>query len=128
VSSIARDCASSLDIRSESIAFMKRSVKALTFPVIRAISAPCPSLLRVPRKVRGTGRRTSPHFCTCEIEELRAKSGGIQPGASQLFPDQPQAQAGSADATGRLQRAKEMLDKGLITDSETIKARILGNL
>ncbi len=65
-----------------------------------------------------------------EIEELRAKSGGIQLGASQLSPDQPQAQAEGADATTRLQRAKEMLDKGLITDSEfeTIKARIISSL
>ena len=65
-----------------------------------------------------------------ELEELRAKSGGIQLGTSQLSPVPPQTQADGADASTRLQRAKDMLEKGLITDSEfeTIKARIVGSL
>jgi len=63
-----------------------------------------------------------------ELEELRAKSGGIQLGA---------AAGGGANtvssgdgAAARLQQAKEMFEKGLITDSEyeSLKARIVGNL
>jgi len=62
-----------------------------------------------------------------ELEELRAKSGGIQLGAA----------AGSTATTisgdgvvTRLEQAKEMFEKGLITDSEyeSLKARIVGNL
>jgi hypothetical protein len=61
-----------------------------------------------------------------ELEELRAKSGGIQLGASPGVtggdePRSPQA---------RLQRAKEMVQQGLLTDAEfeQIKARILADL
>jgi hypothetical protein len=65
-----------------------------------------------------------------ELEELRAKSGGIQLGtpAAGAFPQQ--TQPGSPDAATRLQQAKEMLDKGLISDSEfeTIKARVIGSI
>jgi hypothetical protein len=61
-----------------------------------------------------------------ELEELRAKSGGIQLGATAGVagadePRSPQA---------RLQRAKEMVQQGLLTDAEfeQIKARILADL
>jgi hypothetical protein len=62
-----------------------------------------------------------------ELEELRAKSGGVTIGTSQV------AQPGTTvqeDATSKLQQAKEMLDKKLITDSEyeSIKARIISGL
>jgi hypothetical protein len=62
-----------------------------------------------------------------ELEELRAKSGGIQLGDARgpgIAPDV------IADPAARLQQAKEMFDKGLIKDSEyeTIKARIIGNI
>jgi hypothetical protein len=64
-----------------------------------------------------------------ELEELRAKSGGFQGGTGRAAFA---AEAGSPadDLTARLQRAKEMLDKGLISDSEyeTIKARVVGEL
>lgn len=63
-----------------------------------------------------------------ELEELRAKSGGIQLGAA--------AGAGGTSsistegAATRLEQAKEMFEKGLITDSEyeSLKARIVGSL
>jgi hypothetical protein len=62
-----------------------------------------------------------------ELEELRAKSGGItlggMPGAS--LP------AGADESpVDRLERAKEMRDKGLISDSEyeAIKARLVSTL
>ncbi|MCX6997012.1 MAG: SHOCT domain-containing protein [Kiritimatiellaeota bacterium] len=65
-----------------------------------------------------------------ELEELRAKSGGIQLGTSPVSSLSPQPQTETGDAATRLQRAKEMLEKGLITDSEfeTIKARIVGSI
>jgi hypothetical protein len=57
-----------------------------------------------------------------ELEELRARSGGMQIG-----PGPGAAAAGSSDSVRRLQEAKQMLDSRLITDSEyeSIKARIL---
>ena len=64
-----------------------------------------------------------------DLDELRAQSGGIQIGA------QPGAMSGStAPITGdpgeRLKRAKEMLDGGLISDTEyeSIKARVVDSL
>jgi hypothetical protein len=63
-----------------------------------------------------------------EMEELRAKAGGIQFGAS------PGTTGGSntaePDALSRLERASEMLKKGLISDSEyeSVKAKILSAL
>jgi hypothetical protein len=64
-----------------------------------------------------------------ELEELRARSGGIQLGAA--------AGAGGLSNTStmdgpaeRLEQAKAMFERGLITDSEyeSLKARIVGNL
>jgi hypothetical protein len=58
-----------------------------------------------------------------ELEELRAKSGGFQGAVSQ---DGTTSQS-NEDATERLKKAKNMLDAGLISDSEfeTIKARVI---
>jgi len=60
-----------------------------------------------------------------ELEELRARSGGIQVGAA------PAALAanGASDAVRRLQEAKQMLDSRLITDAEyeAIKAKIIAS-
>ena len=65
-----------------------------------------------------------------ELEELRAKSGGIQVGvgAGELGGSSRTVTADSAAA--RLAQAKEMFDQKLITDSEyeSLKARIVGNL
>lgn len=66
-----------------------------------------------------------------ELEELRAKSGGIHLGASNLASGAPPASGDEAsDPVRKLERAKEMLAKGLITDSEyeSLKARIVSNL
>ena len=62
-----------------------------------------------------------------ELEELRAKSGGIQVGD---LRGPGTAVDGASDAATRLQQAKEMFEKGLIKDSEyeTIKARIIESL
>jgi hypothetical protein len=62
-----------------------------------------------------------------DLEELRAKSGGIQLAGSA-------APAGGGDETrqpaARLQRAREMLQQGLLTDAEfeQVKSRILADL
>jgi hypothetical protein len=60
-----------------------------------------------------------------ELEELRARSGGIQVGGAPLAP----AAAGESDAVRRLKEAKEMLDARLITDAEyeAIKAKIISS-
>ena len=63
-----------------------------------------------------------------DLDELRAQSGGIQLGG------QPGSALGLAasipDPAERLRRAKEMLDTGLITDTEyeSIKARVVDTL
>lgn len=64
-----------------------------------------------------------------ELEELRAQSGGFQvtPGFSQSAEPDGRDEV---DPLERLQRAKSMLEKGLISDSEyeTVKARIIGQI
>lgn len=72
-----------------------------------------------------------------ELEELRAKSGGVQ-FAPQAFAgagsgagaSAAETTAGESETTRRLRQAREMLDAKLISDSEyeTIKARILSGL
>jgi hypothetical protein len=74
-----------------------------------------------------------------ELEELRAKSGGVQFGSGQIGGGQ--SSYGPADAAGaaagaeseparRLRQAREMLDAKLISDSEfeSIKAKIVSGL
>jgi hypothetical protein len=62
-----------------------------------------------------------------ELEELRAKSGGVTIGSN--IGSQQTANA-SEDAAAKLQQAKDMLEKKLITDSEyeSIKARIISGI
>jgi len=63
-----------------------------------------------------------------ELEELRARAGGIQLSAG-VAPPAAGATATMPDAVRRLQEAKQMLDSKLITDSEfeAIKARIVSS-
>jgi hypothetical protein len=58
-----------------------------------------------------------------ELEELRARSGGIQVSPAPLSL----GTAGESDAVRRLQEAKQLLDARLITDAEyeAIKAKII---
>jgi hypothetical protein len=66
-----------------------------------------------------------------DLDELRAKSGGIQLGAMGGGGGGGGAAGGEADdPMVRLQRAKEMLAGGLITDSEyeSIKAKIVDRM
>lgn len=62
-----------------------------------------------------------------ELEEMRAKSGGVTIGTNAV--SQPAGNM-SEDAASKLQQAKQMLDNKLITDSEfeSIKARIISGL
>lgn len=63
-----------------------------------------------------------------DLEELRARSGGIQ--WSSGSAGSPAAGTGPTDPVERLKAAKEMLDNGLITDSEyeAIKAKVVSGL
>lgn len=63
-----------------------------------------------------------------DLDELRAKSGGIQFGSGVSAPGGTGRDDG--DPVARLQRAKEMLTDGLITDAEyeSIKAKIVDRL
>lgn len=63
-----------------------------------------------------------------ELEELRARSGGIQVGSAPGGAFGVSA-AGESDTVRRLQEAKQLLDAKLITDSEyeAIKAKILSS-
>lgn len=68
-----------------------------------------------------------------DLDELRAKSGGIQLGGGGGGAGPLGAGSGGAagdDSLARLQRAKEMLTGGLITDSEyeSIKAKIVDRM
>ena len=67
-----------------------------------------------------------------ELEELRAKSGGIHlsGGAPALGGGAGPEDAADGDPVARLERAKAMLDKRLISDSEyeALKARIVNSL
>jgi hypothetical protein len=62
-----------------------------------------------------------------ELEELRAKSGGVTIGSNLGTHQTANA---SEDAATKLQQAKQMLDNKLITDSEfeSIKAKIISGL
>ncbi len=63
-----------------------------------------------------------------DLEELRAKSGGVQIGAQGAFGGD--AAGGESDPARRLRQAREMLDAKLISDSEfeSIKAKIVSGL
>jgi hypothetical protein len=62
-----------------------------------------------------------------ELEELRARSGGIQVSGAGGYA--PPGAGGQPDAVRRLQEAKQMLDGKLITDAEyeAIKAKIVSS-
>jgi hypothetical protein len=105
-----------------------------------------PSAERLPSTLAVTGLRTAQarevyRLCQAhdqawrekrrirELEEMRARAGGVQIGAGSPVGALPAA--GGADAlTDRLATAKEMLDKGLITDAEyeSLKAKIIAAL
>jgi hypothetical protein len=65
-----------------------------------------------------------------ELEEMRAKSGGVHLGGGMAGVSAAVSEDAPRSPQARLQRAKEMLDQGLLTDAEfeQVKARILGEL
>jgi hypothetical protein len=65
-----------------------------------------------------------------ELEELRAKSGGVQIGSGQTAYSSAEAAGAESEPARRLRQAREMLDAKLISDSEfeSIKAKIVSGL
>jgi len=66
-----------------------------------------------------------------ELEEMRARSGGVQLGMSTAGSGLASTPSATQDdVVARLEKAKAMLDKGLISDSEfeALKARIVNTL
>lgn len=65
-----------------------------------------------------------------DLDEMRARSGGIQLGAAAPAFSAPAGEQTADNPAARLRRAKEMVDSGLITDAEfeSIKARIVDGL
>jgi hypothetical protein len=65
-----------------------------------------------------------------ELEELRAKSGGVQIGSGQTAYSSTEAAGAESEPARRLRQAREMLDAKLISDSEfeSIKAKIVSGL
>jgi hypothetical protein len=65
-----------------------------------------------------------------ELEELRAKSGGVQFGGGQGAYGGADSGAPESEPVRRLRQAREMLDAKLISDSEfeSIKAKIVSGL
>ena len=66
-----------------------------------------------------------------ELEELRARSGGVQIGSGPVLPAGSGAAAGSeSEPARRLRQAREMLEAKLISDSEyeSIKAKIISGI
>ena len=64
-----------------------------------------------------------------DLEEMRARAGGVQIGSGGVSGALP-APGMSDDPTARLERAKDMARRGLITDAEyeAIKAKIISGL
>jgi hypothetical protein len=65
-----------------------------------------------------------------ELEELRARSGGVQISGGQAGYSGTDAAGAESEPTRRLRQAREMLDAKLISDSEfeSIKAKIVSGL
>ena len=65
-----------------------------------------------------------------ELEELRAKSGGVQISGAAAGYSGTDAAGAESEPTRRLRQAREMLDAKLISDSEfeSIKAKIVAGL
>jgi len=65
-----------------------------------------------------------------ELEQMRARSGGIQFSSGGLPTQSPSDGGAQADPVKRLQQAKQMLEQKLISDSEyeAIKAKIVNTV
>lgn len=65
-----------------------------------------------------------------ELEELRAKSGGVQLGSAPVSYAAADAAGAESEPVRRLRQAREMLDAKLISDAEfeSVKAKIVAGL
>jgi hypothetical protein len=65
-----------------------------------------------------------------ELEEMRAKAGGVQISGTGISPNADLSGTQQNDVVSRLQKAKQMLDSKLISDSEyeSIKAKIISGI
>ena len=65
-----------------------------------------------------------------ELEELRARSGGVQINSGPAVTSAAAASGEGTDPVARLQRAKSMLESGLISDAEfeSLKSKIVSEL
>ena len=65
-----------------------------------------------------------------DLEELRARAGGIQLGGLTATGGAGASESAPADTTSRLRNAKAMLDAGLISDAEyeSLRAKIISNV
>jgi hypothetical protein len=65
-----------------------------------------------------------------DLEEMRARAGGVQIGAGGGAIGALPGSTSADDLANRLQRAKDMVERGLITDAEyeAIKAKIIAGL
>jgi hypothetical protein len=65
-----------------------------------------------------------------DLEELRARSGGVQIGSAAATAGAAAPEGAESDAARRLRQAHEMLDAKLISDAEyeSIKAKIISGL
>lgn len=65
-----------------------------------------------------------------ELEEMRAKAGGVQISGTGISPNTDSGGSQPNDSVARLQKAKQMLDAKLISDSEyeSIKAKIISGI
>lgn len=106
---------------SQDLAVQEGSAGGLTFHGLRKADAE-----QVYRVCQANGQAWREKRRQRELEEMRARAGGVQIGS----PAAAAIGASDEDPAERLERAREMLTKGLISDSEyeAIKARVLGTL
>jgi hypothetical protein len=65
-----------------------------------------------------------------ELEEIRARAGGVQISGAGMMPSAELSPGQSTDSLARLHKAKQMLDADLINDAEyeAIKAKIISGI
>jgi hypothetical protein len=108
---------------SQDLAVQEQHAGGLLFHGLRKVDAE-----QIYRLCQANGQAWREKRRQRELEEMRARAGGVQIGATGAAPAATGAPAD--DLVARLEHAREMLQKGLITDSEyeAIKAKVLGTL
>ena len=108
---------------SQDLAVQEQRASYLLFHGLRKVDAE-----QIYRLCQANGQAWREKRRQRELEEMRARAGGVQIGASGQAPGV--TGAAPDDLVARLEHAKQMLEKGLISDSEyeAIKAKVLGTL